>query len=603
MAAYNANDQTHLGGQLRPSGERLPQYLVSNPDGALPESPPAISADAHFAPTRAALVLLAVQVAAQLPTADLPRAAGKSAQELADQIAAAWFDLPLSSGALGEDLAALTGTYAGGVLGLVIGISANCAVTLTASVGPVAIPYLVKGTAVGRSGLGSRAAMSLYRWVRVVIGEVIASDEAQTVILAEEGLTVGGEVLVPVEPTAAPVSQGTTGEVRTFTLPNGVTMEFVWIGPATFTMGPPSSALRLELEQPGDERPQHQVTLTQGFWLGKYEVTQGQWEGVMGTRPWGWQRQVEEAAANPAAYISWDDVQDFVRQLNQAAGDSLYRLPTEAEWEYACRAGTTTPWSFGSDEAQLGQYAWYWANAFDPGLTGAQPGGLKLANPWGLHDMHGNVGEWMQDWYGSYGSAWAVDPPGPSTGSHRVVRGGSYGSSARYTRSAYRLYVTPTTRGSSVGARLLRTASGIAGGSTGTPDLTASVTQISVGRVRQETPLELRHAGAGTLVWTVREIEPWLGVSSPQGDTGDKLPNPWGLFDMHGNVWEWVQDWHGPYGRAAAVDPPGPPGSSARATRGGSFGVDAQASRSACRGSSAPANRSYGIGVRLLRIR
>ncbi|MFA6111136.1 MAG: SUMF1/EgtB/PvdO family nonheme iron enzyme [Candidatus Latescibacterota bacterium] len=245
---------------------------------------------------------------------------------------------------------------------------------------------------------------------------------------------------------------GTTGQVQTFTLPGGATMEFVWINPGTFTMGSPST----EAGRYDNEGPQHEVTIRNGFWLGRTEVTQGQWQGVMGSAPWSGQSYVQASANNPAVYISWYDVQGLVHALNQSAGDSLYRLPTEAEWEYACRAGTGGRWSFGEEESQLRDYAWYEANAWNAGKQYAQPVGTWQGNPWGLYDMHGNVYEWVQDWLGSYGSGAVTDPPGPSAGSHRVVRGGSFDGDARYTRSARRGYHTPDGRIVYVGARLLR---------------------------------------------------------------------------------------------------------------------------------------------------
>jgi len=227
----------------------------------------------------------------------------------------------------------------------------------------------------------------------------------------------------------------------------------VWIEPGTFTMGSPSS-------EPGrwdDEGPQHEVTISRGFYLGKFEVTQGQWQAVMGTRPWAGESYVRENPNHPAVYISWNDVQAFIQKWNEAAEDSLYRLPTEAEWEYACRAGSVTRWSFGDDESQLGEYAWYRDNAWDVGEEYAHAVGTKLPNPWGLYDMHGNVWEWCKDGYGSYSSDAQVDPLGPAAGSFRVSRGGYFYNFARFTRSAFRNYYTPDDRYFYFGARLLRT--------------------------------------------------------------------------------------------------------------------------------------------------
>ena len=251
--------------------------------------------------------------------------------------------------------------------------------------------------------------------------------------------------------TAEDIPSGPAGEI-VVNLPGGATMTMVWIEPGTFTMGSPSS-------EPGRysyEGPQHHVTITQGFYLGKYKITQGHWESVMGTRPWSGKSYVQENPAHPAVYVSWDDIQAFIAALNAAEGSDVYRLPTEAEWEYSCRAGTETRWSFGEDESELGQYAWYRDNAWNVGEKYAHAVGTKLPNPWGLYDMHGNVWEWVHDWYGSYTSGAETDPPGPSTGSNRVRRGGSFNSYARSVRSADRGSTWPASRDYGLGARLLR---------------------------------------------------------------------------------------------------------------------------------------------------
>ena len=232
-------------------------------------------------------------------------------------------------------------------------------------------------------------------------------------------------------------------------------MEFVWIEPGVFQMGSPDT-------EPGrreDEGPLHEVEISQGFYMGKYEVTQGQWEAVMGTTPWSGKSYVQENPSHPAEYISWFDVQEFIIRLNASAGEWLYRLPSEAEWEYVCRAGTTTRWSFGDDESELTNYAWYKDNAWDAGERYGHAVGLKRPNPWGLYDMHGNVWEWVQDWYGEdyYNSSPRVDPPGPTTiSARRVLRGGNFANWAQRLRSAYRTLYSQ--RGSRIdsGVRLLR---------------------------------------------------------------------------------------------------------------------------------------------------
>ena len=248
-------------------------------------------------------------------------------------------------------------------------------------------------------------------------------------------------------------SEGSANEEITVELPGGATMEMVWIEPGTFLMGTTEEQEQLMRDKglwddfSENEHPAHEVTLSQGFYLGKYEITQGQWESVMGTTPWSGHSYVQENPNHPAVYISWDDVQEFIQRLNEAAGEEVYRLPSEAEWEYACRSGTTTTWSFGDDESQLGDHAWYWDNAGDVGLEYAQAVGTKLPNLWGLHDMHGNVYEWCQDWYGPYTSDNQVDPTGPpGPDRFRVDRGAFFYDPARYTRSASRHGSSPSRR-------------------------------------------------------------------------------------------------------------------------------------------------------------
>ena len=289
-----------------------------------------------------------------------------------------------------------------------------------------------------------------------------------TVVVAKLTPVVVAPPPVKTEPVHPTPSQPSTagrqaGEERTFTLPGGASIEMVWISAGTFTMGTAEAhkqALqsgKLWADWMSREQPGHEVTLSRGFWLGKYELTQGQWEGVMGTNPWSGQNYVQANPSHPAVFISWEDVQELVGKLNQAEGRTVYRLPTEAEWEYACRAGTSTVWPFGNDASSLGNYAWYDKNAWDVGKQYAQPVGQKRGSPWGLHDMLGNVYEWCQDWYGDYSNGSQTDPTGPSSGSDRVNRGGIFRGDARIARPAIRHYYSPSSRGSSLGARLLRT--------------------------------------------------------------------------------------------------------------------------------------------------
>ena len=198
------------------------------------------------------------------------------------------------------------------------------------------------------------------------------------------------------------------------------------------------------------EKPVHTVRISTPFYLGQYEVTQGQWQAIMGDNPSRFRGDVKL----PVESVSWEDVQEFIRRLNTREGGSRYRLPTEAEWEYAARAGTTTAYSFGDDPGRLGDYAWFADNAGDR----THPVGQKNPNPWGLYDMHGNVWEWVQDWHGAYAAGAAVDPAGPSSGSNRVNRGGGWNGDAVYCRSARRSYGAAGNRSGNLGLRLLRTA-------------------------------------------------------------------------------------------------------------------------------------------------
>jgi len=187
------------------------------------------------------------------------------------------------------------------------------------------------------------------------------------------------------------------------------------------------------------------------------EVTQGQWKMVMGENPSYFKDCGDDC---PVEQVSWDDCQEFITKLNQMEGTTKYRLPTEAEWEYAARAGSETAFANGvitetgcGHEPNLDQMGWYCGNS---GNT-THPVAQKLPNAWGLYDMHGNVWEWCQDWYGSYPSISVLDPQGPDSGSRRVIRGGSWDFYARYCRSADRDFNWPDDSSSFIGFRLART--------------------------------------------------------------------------------------------------------------------------------------------------
>ncbi len=241
----------------------------------------------------------------------------------------------------------------------------------------------------------------------------------------------------PPSPTPSP-TPGIGLQEITIGLPGDVLLTLVRIPAGSFLMG------RNAGEQDSDpaEDPQHPVTISQDFYLGKHEVTKLQWEAVMGTTPWSGYQKVLNDPASPAVFVSWNDVQAFMAALNRQ-GLGTFRLPSEAEWEYACRAGTQTRFYWGDDQdyIRIGDYAWYWGNCSSEQY--AHVVGQKMSNAWGLHDMSGNVWEWCQDWYGPYSGEAATDPGGPVSGSYRVLRGGSWGYVDFNCRSAVRDWYDP----------------------------------------------------------------------------------------------------------------------------------------------------------------
>jgi formylglycine-generating enzyme required for sulfatase activity len=243
-------------------------------------------------------------------------------------------------------------------------------------------------------------------------------------------------------------------EGETFLLPGEVRLVMMQIPAGSFMMGHYPG----EQDYFDDEIFQHEVTLTKDFWLGKHEVTQGQWQALMATAPWVGQVRVQEGPNYPAVYISWDDAQGFVAELSNYTGKT-FRLPTEAEWEYACRAGTATRFYWGDDPNYefVSDYACWTGNAWDIGEHYAHEVGLRQPNGWGLFDMSGNVFEWCSDWRAFYPPDPAIDPTGP-TGEllYRVCRGGSWFSAARNCRSAARCSSYPEVGTPTVGLRVVR---------------------------------------------------------------------------------------------------------------------------------------------------
>ncbi len=241
---------------------------------------------------------------------------------------------------------------------------------------------------------------------------------------------------------------------------NSLGMKMRLIPPGEFLMGsPPSEKGRAEDEL------QHRVLITKSFYLGRCEVTQQEYERLMARNPSKFSGR-DNGSQHPVEVVNWQDAFDFcnnfpvkerlkpyynsgTREVREGNG---YRLPTEAEWEYACRAGTTTRWSFGDDENDLPRYAWVDSNS----ERRTHPVGELGANQFGLHDMHGNVWEWCWDWHGEYAAAVASDPTGPAAGIRRVLRGGAFIYLPKATRCAFRNHYVPTYRFSDFGFRVAR---------------------------------------------------------------------------------------------------------------------------------------------------
>lgn len=227
---------------------------------------------------------------------------------------------------------------------------------------------------------------------------------------------------------------------------NSIGMEFVLMPAGAFIMGENEPLA----EGKDDERPAHEVTISKPYYIGRHEVTQEQWQRIMGSNP-----SLHKGENNPVDSVSWNDAQEFIKRLNEKEGGNLYRLPTEAEWEYAARGGRPTRYFFGNDQIQLPEHAWVTANA--GGVT--HPVGTKKPNQYGIHDTSGNVREWVQDWYDDdyYSRSPKIDPAGSETGHGRAYRGGSKDGAEFPTRSSYRWRETPDTKAQNLGFRLART--------------------------------------------------------------------------------------------------------------------------------------------------
>ena len=238
-------------------------------------------------------------------------------------------------------------------------------------------------------------------------------------------------------------------ETELLDLGNGVMLEMILVPAGKFSMGSLTGGRWWEGEDGGEnlnnDEVQHEVTITKPFYMGKYEVTQVQWYEIMESNPSSY-----KGKSLPVTNVSWNDCQDFIKKLNEKTkGEN--RLPTEAEWEYAGRAGTTTGYSFGENITPK-----------DANIKGSKVGkpvvvGSYKANAFGLYDMHGNVWEGCEDWYGAYPKGSVTDPRGPDSGENRVMRGGAFCCGSWYSRSAGRVNYTPDSRCSFAGLRLTRT--------------------------------------------------------------------------------------------------------------------------------------------------
>ncbi len=532
--------------------------------------------------------------------------------------------------------------------------------------------------------------------------------------MVERMKSVGLSIVLFIGLLAAPCF----GEVGQATLPKEITnsmgMKFVLIPAGRFTMGSPPTERGSQ-----EDEVLHKVELTQQFHLGTTEVTEHQWATVMEDvfetkvveiRDPETKRLVKKEERKiknpklgsqlPVTGISWTQAVEFCRRLGQIPEEKkegrTYRLPTEAEWEYACRAGTSTAYSFGDDADGLDAYGWFSGNS---GGEGPKPVAEKRPNAWGLYDMHGNAAEWCHDYYGAYGEGVVNNPVGPDVllAFDRVVRGGAFGSKESQCRSSWRgqhpdeshvpvgfrvLLGSNSPVGqvdtivNSIGQRLVKIPAGTFMMGSPESDIDAAANEQPQHQVTISRSFYMGEAEVTQGQWkAVMGTEPWAkqnyvreGVNYPatyvswddavsyceklsqlEGKTyrlptegeweyacrggtttkycfGDnplelsrygwfsktadgeeyahevkkKLANPIGLYDMHGNVWEWCSDWYGDYLEGLVVDPMGPGDSSRRLRRGGSWDSQGSDCRSAFRRGVVSSYRRSDLGFRLV---
>jgi formylglycine-generating enzyme required for sulfatase activity len=314
---------------------------------------------------------------------------------------------------------------------------------------------ILPGSYPGNRGSIMGKRLTLNRWLPIVLAFCVAACSQDRAALVDREST-GSHVPSSPKTGLLPLAGQRAGEERN---DNGLKMKFAWCPSGEFLMGSPDS----DQDAASDEKPQVAVTLTAGFWLGKHEVTQGEWERVMKTMAWRFGEYVTRGSAYGATYLSWEDALAFCRKLTEMerkagrlADGWEYTLPTEAQWEYACRAGTTTTYSFGENKSLLSEYAWWGGLLGEGNARKAQcPDhvGRHQPNPWGFYDMHGNVLEWCADVMIDKLPGGA-DPLVTTGGTSRICRGGSWNLPAERCRSADRVWYDPTFRDYSVGFRV-----------------------------------------------------------------------------------------------------------------------------------------------------
>lgn len=285
----------------------------------------------------------------------------------------------------------------------------------------------------------------LFSALMLMLGTLAADAQNRFIRVYQNGTVVQS---FPVEEVDSIIVETEYAEKTTFTV-NGVSFNMIAVKGGTFTMGATSEQ---GSDAYDDEKPTHQVTLSD-YCIGETEVTQELWQAVMGSNPSYFTGNLQR----PVEYVTWNDCQEFIKKLNQLTGKT-FRLPTEAEWEYAARGGSQSQGYKYAGSNTIGDVGWYDVNSYNKGSShpdyGTHPVGQKQANELGLYDMSGNVGEWCQDWYDSYSSSPQTNPTGPSSGSNRVSRGGCWINGARYCRVSNRSRSTPAYGSGHLGLRL-----------------------------------------------------------------------------------------------------------------------------------------------------